>query len=118
MEMTNQVFAVFLSSTARDLGSHRTKVHGELSDTPFFKCVHQGGLGAEDASAIEFCRSSIKKSDIFIGLIGQRRGWEPKGDKRKRSITEMEHDWARQARRRRFVYVAPDDFPVPGDVRE
>ena len=50
--MTNQVFAVFLSSTARDLGSHRTKVHGELSDTPFFKCVHQGGLGAEDASAI------------------------------------------------------------------
>ena len=55
---------------------------------------------------------------MFVGLIGLRRGWEPDGDNGKRSITEMEHDWARDAGRPRYLWVAPDDFPVPGNTRE
>ena len=55
---------------------------------------------------------------MFVGLIGLRRGWEPDGDNEKRSITEMEHDWAREAGCPRYLWVAPDDFPVPGNMRE
>ena len=47
-----------------------------------------------------------------------RRGWEPDGDNAKRSITEMEHDWAREVGCRRYLWVSPDDFPVPGNLRE
>jgi len=51
---------------------------------------------------------------MFVGLVGVRRGWEPAGDNERRSITEMEHDWAREAGVRRYIWVAPDDFPPKG----
>jgi tetratricopeptide (TPR) repeat protein len=83
-----------------------------------FNCIRQEDFGAQDAEAVNYCREKVQASDIFLGLTGQRRGWEPDGDSTMRSISEMEHDWAKQAGVRRFLYVAPDDFPVPGDLRE
>ena len=47
-----------------------------------------------------------------------RRGWEPHGDNVKRSITEMEYDSAKDAGRGPYLWVSPDDFPVPGNLRE
>jgi hypothetical protein len=35
-----------------------------------------------------------------------------------RSITEMEHGWALDAGVKRYIWVMPDDFPVPGNIRE
>jgi tetratricopeptide (TPR) repeat protein len=116
--MADEILKVFLSSTARDLEAHRAAVHAELTSTGLFYCIRQEDFGPQDASAVEFCRDTVKASAIFVGLIGQRRGWEPDGDNGKRSITEMEHDWARDAGSRRFLYVTPDDFPVPGNVRD
>jgi tetratricopeptide (TPR) repeat protein len=116
--MGRRILDVFLSSTALDLEPHRTAVHAELTSTSLFHCVRQEDFGAQDAGAVEFCQKKVEESDIFIGLVGQRRGWEPDGDADKRSITEMEHDWAKSARRRRFLYVAPDNFPVPGHLRD
>jgi len=114
--MVHRVLDVFLSSTARDLEPHRRAIHAELTSTGLFHC--QEDFESQDAGAVEFCREKVKASDIFIGLTGQRRGWEPDGDNAKRSITEMEHDWAKEAQCRRYLYVAPDSFPVPGDLRD
>ena len=116
--MARRVLEVFLSSTAMDLAAHRTAVHERLMRTGLFHCVRQEDFGAQDAGAIDYCRQAAQKADLFVGLVGLRRGWEPDGDNAMRSITEMEHDWAREAGRRRFLWVAPDDFPVPGNLRE
>lgn len=116
--MGRKVLDVFLSSTAEDLKPFRTEVHKRLMSKGIFHCVRQEDFGAQDARAVEYCRKQSETADIFVGLIGLRRGWEPKGDKAKRSITEMEHDWARKAGVRRYLWVAPHDFPVAGHIRE
>ena len=116
--MGRRVIDVFLSSTAVDLADYRKAVHERLMRTGLFHCVRQEDFGAQNAGAVEFCRQKAREADMFVGLIGLRRGWEPDGDNGKRSITEMEHDWARDAGRPRYLWVAPDDFPVPGSTRE
>jgi hypothetical protein len=116
--MARRVLDVFLSSTGMDLAAHRVALRDRLTRTGFFHCVWQEDFGPQNAGAVEFCRQQAQKSELFVGLIGLRRGWEPDGDNAKRSITEMEHEWAKEAGRRRFLWVAPDDFPVPGNLRE
>ena len=93
--MPRRVLDVFLSSTAMDLAAHRAAVHDRLSRTGLFYCVYQENFGAQDSGAVEYCREKVQAAELFIGLIGLRRGWEPEGDDAKRSITEMEHDWAK-----------------------
>jgi hypothetical protein len=116
--MARRVLDVFLSSTAMDLAAHRDAVYARLMRTGLFHCVRQEDFGAQDAGAVEFCHQKAQGADLFVGLVGVRRGWEPDGDSAKRSITEMEHEWAKDGGRRRFLWVTPNDFPVPGDQRE
>jgi tetratricopeptide (TPR) repeat protein len=116
--MPRRVLDVFLSSTAIDLAEHRKAVHERLMRTQLFVCTRQEDFGAQNAGAVEFCRRKAQEADMFVGLIGLRRGWEPDGDNEKRSITEMEHDWARDAGRPRYLWVAPDNFAVPDNLRE
>ena len=57
----------------------------------------------------------MEASDLFIGLIGMRRGWEPPDDNQDRhSITEMEYDWAKDIAPR-FMYVTRGPIPCPGN---
>ncbi len=116
--MGRRVIDVFLSSTAMDLAEHRKAVHERLMRTGLFHCVRQEDFGAQNAGAVDFCRQQAQEADMFVGLIGLRRGWEPDGDNEKRSITEMEHNWARDAGRARYLWVAPENFAVPGNARE
>lgn len=109
---------VFLSSTAKDLSAHREAVFQRLRKTNVFHVVRQEDFGPEDSNAQDYCREMVEQADILVGIVGLRRGWEPAGDSTHRSITEMEHDWAREQGLRRHIWVAPDDFPVPGHLRE
>lgn len=108
---------VFLSSTAQDLMGFRKAVHARLAASPLFECIRQEDFGAHGHPAVAVCHAQVKEADLFIGLIGMRRGWEPPDDPEKRSITEMEYDWSKDVAPR-FMYVAPEDFPVPGNLRE
>jgi tetratricopeptide (TPR) repeat protein len=116
--MPRKVIEVFLSSTAQDLAPYRIAVRERLVRTGLFHCIRQEDFGAQDASAIEFCRKQAQACDMFVGLVGLRRGWEPNGDNERRSITEMEHDWAREGGRRRFLWVMPDDFKLAANMRD
>lgn len=116
--MARQVLEVFLSSTAKDLEPFRKAVHARLVRSGQFHCVRQEDFGPHSATAIEVCRTKVESVDLFVGLVGLRRGWEPTGDATHRSITEMEHDWAADAAKRRYVWITPDDFPVPGNQRD
>jgi tetratricopeptide (TPR) repeat protein len=114
--MARRVLDVFLSSTALDLEPHRAAIHAQLISNGLFHC--QEDFGSQNAGAVEYCREKVRASDIFIGLTGHRRGWEPDGDNAKRSITEMEHDWDKEAGCRRYLYVAPDDFKAASNLRD
>ncbi|MGA8613137.1 MAG: DUF4062 domain-containing protein, partial [Xanthobacteraceae bacterium] len=116
--MPRQVLEVFLSSTAKDLEAFRKAIHARLTHSGQFYCVWQEDFGPQSAPAIEVCRTKVESADVFVGLVGLRRGWEPKGDATRRSITEMEYDWAAAAGKRRYVWIAPDNFSVPGNLRE
>src|SRR5258707_8207846 len=116
--MARTVLEVFLSSTAKDLTAYREAVYARLVKIEFFRCVRMEDFGAQDARALAFCREKAQAADLFVGLIGMRRGWEPPADNAKRSITEIEHDAAKDAARRRFLWVTLDEFPVPGNLRE
>lgn len=112
--MARRVLDIFLSSTAVDLAEHRAALHARLVSKGLFHCIRQEDFGAQNAGAVEFCREKVKSSDLFVGLVGVRRGWEPDGDSTQRSITEMEHEWAREAGARRYIWVSPDDFDPKG----
>ncbi len=114
--MPQTVLTVFLSSTAKDLTAYRNAVHARLSKLEYFRVVWQEHFDAQDAQAYDYCRDCATTADIYVGLIGMRRGWEPKKDGTDRSITELEHDWAEEAGKPRLLYVAPETFSVPGNL--
>ena len=115
--MARTVLEVFLSSQI-DLKPHREVVYTRLARIEFFKVIRQEDFGAQNAGAVDYCCGRARTADLFVGLIGMRRGWEPHGDNVKRSITEMEYDSAKDAGRGPYLWVSPDDFPVPGNLRE
>jgi tetratricopeptide (TPR) repeat protein len=100
----------FLSSTGADLGPYRRQLIEDARGHDWFRLDAMEEFRARSASPIEFCRRRVEEADIFVGLIGHYRGWEPDGDNKQRSITEMEYDWAVDAAKRRLIFVAPDDF--------
>jgi hypothetical protein len=98
---------VFLSSTAEDLKKYAEAVYARLNGHEMFRCTHQRDFGARDEAVVNYCRERVLKAELYVGVFGMRRGWEPKDDDKKRSITQMEHDWARESGKPRFLYVTP-----------
>ncbi len=101
---------VFLSSTGADLGPYRAQVIEDARGHDWFRLDAMEDFGARSAPPIEFCRRRVEEGDIFVGLIGHYRGWEPEGGDGQRSITEMEYDWAADGKKPRLMFVAPEDF--------
>ena len=115
--MARSVLEVFLSSTAKDLTAYRDAIYQRLQRNKFH-CIRFEDFGAQDAEAVAYCCELAAKADFFVGVIGLRRGYEPSGDDAQRSITEMEYDAATQANCRTYLWVSPEDFSVPGNLRE
>ncbi len=113
-----RILDVFISTTAGDLSAYRDAIHDSLNETGLFYCTSQKNMVAHDAQAELYCREKAQAADIFVALVGMRRGWEPDGDNKKRSITEIEHDVANEFGRRRYIWVTLDSFPVPGNLHE
>jgi tetratricopeptide (TPR) repeat protein len=101
---------VFLSSTGKDLAAYRQALTDRLTPSDHMSVDGMENFGARDATPLEFCRERVKACDIFVGLVGNYRGWEVEGDKNKRSITEIEFDVATEGGKQRLMYVAPDGF--------
>ena len=73
-------------------------------------------FGARDWDVDSFCRARAKECDLFVGIIDHRFGDGPKGSKE--SYTQREYRAARAAKKPVLLYLAPDDFPVPANLRE
>src|SRR5438876_653773 len=97
--------SVYVSSTGRDLAAHRRAVLKHMQGLDRIHC-HATDFGARDKAAFDHCREQIDNCDIFVGLVGHDRGWEPPDDAHPRSITELEYEWA--AGKPRLMFVAPE----------
>jgi MoxR-like ATPase len=107
---------VFLSSTGADLRIYREAVHAALHKVDDWHCVRMEDFGARDWDVDTFCRKQVKDCQLFIGIIGHRFGDGPKGSKE--SYTHREYKAALDAKLPRLLFLAPDDFPVPANLRE
>ncbi len=112
------IHKVFLSSTNADLARYRDAVLAAIDASDHLKCLDYRNWGPRPDTAHDQCRAKVLEAQLFVGLLGPYRGWEVAGDNRRRSITELELDWASEAGMPRFLCVTPDEFPIPAGIRE
>jgi len=107
---------VFLSSTARDLATHREAVYRAISGLDGFQCVRMEDFGARDQAADPFCRALVKECGVFVGLAGHLYGSSPDGSET--SFTEGEYEAAVKVDTPRLLFLASDDLPMASSLRE
>jgi formylglycine-generating enzyme required for sulfatase activity len=107
---------VFLSSTAKDLGSYRDAVYEAISGLDGFHCVRMEDFGARDWAADDFCRAKVAECDVFVGLLGHLYGSSPPGSKT--SFTEREYEAAEERGLPLLLFLASEDLPFPPTLRE
>ncbi len=105
---------VFLSSTGRDLADYREAAFRAIDGLDDYKCIRMESYGAVDDAPVDLDLRKIEGCDLFVGLMGLNYGSCPPGDEK--SFTEHEYDDA--VGKPRLMFVAPDRFPVPGNLRE
>ncbi|MBM3500212.1 MAG: DUF4062 domain-containing protein, partial [Armatimonadetes bacterium] len=70
---------VFLSATAKDLAAHREAARKAIERLEGFHCDCMENWGAQDDEADHFSLESVKKCDLFVGIVGHCYGSLPKG---------------------------------------
>jgi hypothetical protein len=110
------VRTVFLSSTGADLRAYREAAFAAIQNLDGWKCVRMEDFGARDRDVDGFCIAKVKECDLFVGIIGHRFGDEPADSTE--SYTQREYRAAVDASKPRLLFLAPDDFAVPANLRE
>jgi Domain of unknown function (DUF4062) len=116
---------VFISATSKDLGTVRELVKQALL-TMGCMPIEQTNFPPDYRSVREMIEEKIAGCEAVIHIVGIRYGAEPdpstlpEGAAR-RSYTQMEADIARQAGKKLYLFVCPEDFPydqVPAEREE
>jgi formylglycine-generating enzyme required for sulfatase activity len=107
---------LFLSSTGADLRTYRDAAFAALQKLDDWHCIRMEDFGARDWDVDTFCQNQVKACHLFIGIIGHRFGDGPQGANE--SYTQREYQAALEAKLPRLLFLAPDDFPVPANLRE
>lgn len=116
MKINHLIQKVFLSSTGKDLTDYRDAVFKMIQKISHLKCIRMEDFTAADQTPIEFCKSEVRNSDIFIGIIGHHYGSEPDGYSK--SFTELEWEEARKNNIPMLMFLTPSNFKTPVDIRE
>lgn len=83
---------VFVSSTYQDLVAHRRTVEDSLA----LSGIDYNGMehfGSSTRPPLETCLDAVRRSDLFVGILGVRYGASPPGGRL--SYTEREYRLAR-----------------------
>lgn len=107
---------VFVSSTAKDLKSHRNAVIAAIRACDGWHPVVMEDFNASEQGAQAYDAAKLAPCQVYVGLIGLFYGTPAPGDGR--SFTELEYEDAGSAKIDRLCFLAPDDLPVPGNLRE
>ena len=109
MISTAKKYRIFLSSTGEDLRDERAAILRLFASSPWIETVAQENFSILPEHPIDACRGRVASADLFVGIVGHRRGAEIDGDPLNRSFTELEFDVAVESRKVRFMCVQPDD---------
>ncbi|UCC64883.1 MAG: DUF4062 domain-containing protein, partial [Anaerolineae bacterium] len=81
-----------------------------------YKCVRMEDFGARDWVADDFCQAKVAECDLFVGVVGHLYGSCPEASEQ--SYTEREYEAAIAAGLPRLMFIAPEDFSLPMQLRE
>jgi tetratricopeptide (TPR) repeat protein len=107
---------VFVSSTGRDLHAYRDAVYQANAKVAGFSCIRMEDFGAIDQAPLSVCLERVRECDVFLGITGHCYGSCPPDDTI--SFTEHEYDAAVSANKPRLMFIAPEDFAFPFNLRE
>ena len=100
---------IFISSTFRDLASHRKAVWGLLEE---FDVSVRGmeEFGARTETPLDTCIVEVEQSDIYVGIIAFRLGsLEEKSGK---SYTQLEYERAQSLSKETLIYLIDEENAV------
>ncbi len=105
------MFAIYLSSTYRDLRDYRTAVYHALRQLRQ-DVIAMEDYGATDARPLTKCLADVAACDLDLGVFAWRYGSVPVEDNpHHRSITESEDRQASALKQPRYIYVLAEDAP-------
>lgn len=111
---SRSVRSVFISSAARDLPEHRAEVMDACLRQGMFPVMMEH-FPASDDDAISLSMEMVDQADVYLGVVGHRYGYIPKGHNS--SITEMEYARAVERKIPRLVFVIGEHHTILlGDV--
>ena len=105
-----QHIPIFVSSTYEDMKSYRNAVEDIITK---LEHVVKGMelFGSSPAAPKEKCYEEVRKSKLFICILGMRYGSIEEAEKI--SFTQLEYDEAIRNKIPVLVYIMDEDFPVP-----
>ena len=113
--------SVFLSSTSRDLATHRQQVIDTLLRMSLFPVAMEqfGAQGSGDATSVS--TDKVAEADIYVGIFAWRYGYVPPGETR--SVTHLEYLEARKLGLPCYLFLAHaetqhDDTLFPTSLRD
>ena len=96
---------IYLSSTFRDLETHRLAVFNQLTSMQHQVRAMEHYVATDERPA-DKCIADVKKSDLYIGLFAWRYGYVPPNDNpQKRSVTELEYRAAADEKKSRLIFL-------------
>ena len=109
MSKSKTVYTVFISSTFLDNEERRKTVEDAVLR------AGMAPIGMEHFSAVchptvDECQRQARDCDVYLGIVAHRYGWIPEGQAV--SITELEYDAAKDAKRARFLFEVDSKIPV------
>ena len=103
---------VMISSTARDLPTHREAVQEACLQRGMFPVMMEH-LPASDAEAIPASLKMVEEADIYLLILAHRYGYIPKANNRANiSVTEWEYNRAVERKIPRLVFVMHEEHQL------
>jgi len=106
---------VFLSSTGRDLKAHRQAAF-EAIQCLGMHCVRMEDFRGAAIRIEDFDDQRIAECELFVIIIGHVHGTCP--EERAESYTELEYATAVKSGKTIFLFLVPEDFPLPASMIE
>lgn len=106
---------VYISSTYKDLRAERQAAYDAVRRLRHDARAMEDYVAA-DERPLEYCLADVRRSDIYIGILGWRYGWTPPG--RSQSITELEYREAKKAKKKCLIFMQDDTLEPPASDPE
>jgi hypothetical protein len=104
---------IYLSSTYRDLESHRRAVFDQLTSMKHQVTAMEHYVARDDRPAAQ-CIADVQSSELYVGLFAWRYGYVPdRNNPLRRSVTELEYRAAVDAKAPTLVFLLDEAAAWP-----